>query len=920
MVRLSTSPWKGFARLHVTRIALACAGCLVVTAATASAQVGQLVSPGPLSKAHAALEGGAACQRCHEPGRKVTAARCLACHKPIADRIREQRGVHRDVAGDCVGCHVEHMGVDAELRPLDVRAFDHAAETGFVLDGRHAALARDCAKCHKTRSFLTAVPSCGACHADPHKGSFKQDCAACHSETNFKKARFDHDSTKFPLRDKHAGLACAACHKSLPRPTAAGRTFDFRGLQTGCASCHSDPHRGELGTACETCHTPATFKVPSFTHANLAAFMTGTHATQPCGACHRPETRDYPAGRGIAVRYRTGTGCASCHADQHQGQMGAECVSCHTPKSWRVVSRAFHKTGAFPLEGRHLTVECSSCHLNGAIKGTPVRCVDCHWIRRQDDRYRTRLGVECERCHRPVAWTAVNWNHGTNTGVPLSLVHQALGCDGCHTNQNFQRGGVTCVSCHAAAYQAARNPNHVAAGFPTACDVCHRASHSSWSQTTFTHDGYFPLTGAHATQACSACHRNNVYRGTPRDCIGCHRTTYDRTTSPNHAAAGFPTTCESCHRGSDTSWRTGFNHAAIFPLLGRHASAACTACHANNVYRGTPRDCVGCHRANYDRTTSPNHAAAGFPTTCESCHRGSDTSWRTGFNHAAIFPLLGRHASAACTTCHANNVYRGTPRDCIGCHRATYDRTTRPNHAAAGFPTACEQCHSASASTWSASFDHNRYFQLLGRHLQATCNACHANNVYRGTPRDCIGCHRATYDRTTSPNHAAAGFPTACEQCHSASASTWSASFDHNRYFQLLGRHLQATCNACHRNNVYRGTPRECYPCHQTQYDRATGPNHRAAGFPTTCDTCHRGSDTSWNQGRFNHTWFPITSGKHAGRACAECHQDPNNYRVFQCTTACHTRSKMDDEHRGRAGYRYDSAACYSCHPTGRAD
>ncbi len=36
------------------------------------------------------------------------------------------------------------------------QAFNHAAETGFTLDGRHAPLSRDCARCHKTRSFLNA--------------------------------------------------------------------------------------------------------------------------------------------------------------------------------------------------------------------------------------------------------------------------------------------------------------------------------------------------------------------------------------------------------------------------------------------------------------------------------------------------------------------------------------------------------------------------------------------------------------------------------------------------------------------------------------------------------------------------------------------------------------------------------------------
>ena len=36
-------------------------------------QIGALVSPGPLSKAHAKLEGLDNCQKCHEPGKKVTA-------------------------------------------------------------------------------------------------------------------------------------------------------------------------------------------------------------------------------------------------------------------------------------------------------------------------------------------------------------------------------------------------------------------------------------------------------------------------------------------------------------------------------------------------------------------------------------------------------------------------------------------------------------------------------------------------------------------------------------------------------------------------------------------------------------------------------------------------------------------------------
>ncbi len=93
--------------------------------------LGNLLSPGKLSKPHAKLEGLDNCQKCHEPGRKVTAEKCLACHQPVAERIAAKKGVHRDVRGDCVSCHVEHAGVDAELRPFDPKTFDHKAETGI---------------------------------------------------------------------------------------------------------------------------------------------------------------------------------------------------------------------------------------------------------------------------------------------------------------------------------------------------------------------------------------------------------------------------------------------------------------------------------------------------------------------------------------------------------------------------------------------------------------------------------------------------------------------------------------------------------------------------------------------------------------------------------------------------------------------
>lgn len=509
-------------------------------------------------------------------------------------------------------------------------------------------------------------------------------------------------------------------------------------------------------------------------------------------------------------------------------------------------NRQFHQKTSFRLEGRHQAVACDSCHLKGVFKGTPTACMDCHWIRRQDDRFKLQLGSQCEQCHTATSWAPARFDHAAATGTPLIGAHRLLACQDCHKKGDLRSASGGCASCHLQDYLSAREPDHAASGFPTTCETCHRAGDASFKLARFDHQASFPLQGQHALQTCSTCHKNNVYQGTPRECVGCHRPEYDRTTSPPHAAAGFPTTCDSCHRVTDSSFRgVTFNHNSVFALQGRHAQTACATCHVNNVYRGTARECAGCHRQEYDRTTSPPHAAAGFPTTCDSCHRVTDSSFRgITFNHSSVFPLQGQHSQQACTACHQNNVYRGTPRACAGCHLTDYNRTTSPPHAAAGFPTTCDTCHRATDSSFlGAVFNHSAVFPLVGRHAQQSCVACHQNNVYRGTPRACVGCHLADYNRTSAPSH-------------------------------------------------------------------------MAAGFPTTCDSCHRDTDSNWTQGRFVHR-FPITSGNH-NAPCTTCHTNSASYQIFTCLTCHHTQSETAKEHQGISGFRYDSLACYGCHPNGK--
>jgi hypothetical protein len=158
--------------------------------------------------------------------------------------------------------------------------------------------------------------------------------------------------------------------------------------------------------------------------------------------------------------------------------------------------------------------------------------------------------------------------------------------------------------------------------------------------------------------------------------------------------------------------------------------------------------------------------------------------------------------------------------------------------------------------------------------------------------------------------------------CHNT--NNWlEATFDHSKTsFPLKGAHISVNCSSCHTNG-FAGTSTLCYSCHATNYKNTTNPNHSAAKFPTDCESCH--TVNSWIPSTFNHDsqYFPIYSGTHRGQwnTCADCHTNTSNFSVFACIN-CHEHNKTstDKDHKGVKGYSYTSAACYSCHPLGRAD
>lgn len=381
--------------------------------------------------------------------------------------------------------------------------------------------------------------------------------------------------------------------------------------------------------------------------------------------------------------------------------------------------------------------------------------------------------------------------------------------------------------------------------------------------------------------------------------------------------------CRTCHVSE--GWAVvrpaeGFRHAPrTFPLAGAHATATCRACHVSLDFRGARTACATCHRDIHN---------GELGVDCARCHAARSFIDRAPMlrqHQQTRFALTGTHAAADCEACHrpaaqGHLQFVNTPTRCQDCHLASFQAAQAPDHVNGGFPQDCTQCH--GATLWvPARFNHDRIgFPLTGAHRAIACSQCHPGSAFSGRPTACVGCHLQDYQATTNPNHAASQFPQDCVSCHST--TSWDgAAFDHSRSgFPLTGRHQGTPCADCHRNNQYTGLPTDCLSCHRADYDATTDPSHVAAGFPTDCISCH--STAGWAGAAFDHDgrFSPIYSGAHRGKwaGCTTCHTSSTNYGQFTCFNCHeHDQARMDSKHQGRSGYRYDSQACYSCHPRG---
>jgi hypothetical protein len=520
---------------------------------------------------------------------------------------------------------------------------------------------------------------------------------------------------------------CLACHDALKSRIDAGKGYHTSSEVTGkhCFNCHSEHGGREF--------EPIDWKggQTAFNHdPPLADWkLEGKHRTAECRACHNP---GFIADESVKQAKSTNPSrtflgldshrCTSCHQNEHGNQLPSECLNCHSAAAdaWKPAPGFSHDRAAYPLTGKHNSVVCVKCHASipaypadnphsirpADFNGRTLRykglsfasCSACH-----TDPHQSRFGTDCAKCHKTSGFhDLVNAGSGfdhTKTDFPLAGKHQTVACKLCHTSGNMTRplNFAQCTGCH-------KDPHHSQFARRSdggVCESCH--SVNGFIPANFDiaqhQAGRFQLTGAHLAVPCAECHKSVTsisgelfvrFEFASSDCRECHRDIHRGEVDPwlseksdtSSAAAG----CAFCHT-TDSWCEVSFDHdRAAFKLVGKHRSAACSACHRQGtgqqesvVLKKLNQACAGCHRDVHYSQFIRIELGEKSPA-CDRCH--IPDGWRElifEHNRDARFKLDGAHAALACSKCHKTTasesgvvyiVYRPVGTSCADCHGA----------------------------------------------------------------------------------------------------------------------------------------------------------------------------------------------------------------------------------------------------------
>jgi len=261
----------------------------------------------PLKGKHLALD----CKICHK-GKLTTPIKhslCSDCHKDY----HKGEFSKKDAKSDCKDCHSENSLKESSF------SIERHNTGNFKLEGAH--IATPCFSCHKKAKdwqFGNLDKRCIACHENIHQKFMSEKfipegkCENCHTVNNWEKVTFDHKTTDFELKGKHAQKSCRDCHFKKDKNDQIVQKFSE--LKGNCEECHTDVHQKQFiangVTDCNTCHGFENWKADRFNHNQTRFKLDGGHQGVACQKCH---VENKSAAVPFIQYKNTQMLCSSCH-------------------------------------------------------------------------------------------------------------------------------------------------------------------------------------------------------------------------------------------------------------------------------------------------------------------------------------------------------------------------------------------------------------------------------------------------------------------------------------------------------------------------------------------------------------------------------------------------------------------------------
>ena len=593
--------------------------------------------------------------------------------------------------------------------------------------------------------------------------------------------------------------------------------------------------------------------------------------TTRCESCHHQRhlqghaarLRDLPRrGHALVARQRRQCRRTTCRPQQ-------ACDTCHNTQTF--VGAKFNHVGVAPGT-------CQSCH-NGTHGAG------------QDQRTTSQTSASCDSCHRTSAWTPAAGLRPRRRGAR-------------HLRELPRRQAATGKSAHAHAggnaSQLRRLPHAPsAAGGPTA-----------WNHTQMA-----------VTAQCATCHSGGFppADGRPANHVPV------RSRSPARRSAN----CDSCHKGGFSTWANG----ALPRNVGVGERAVRELPHRQLPERGGQAQHRDPHRRDRLRElpqrppswagAKVDHSTFTAATNCTSCHNGSTATGKS----AAHMPV----GATNCVSCHS--VSPALEADQVephpgGGHRPVRELPQRRLPAGrrpAGEPhpvpdasrrrrrPTATAATRAATPTWANGALPQQRCSVSTQLRQPATPAAYLpavgkpnTAIHAGVTGNCESCHKTHHQLGAAPRSTTAPSP----RPPTAPAATTAARPPASR--PPTSRSAATNCFSCHNVSPApgrrpSGTTRQVTvtrPVRQLPHRRLPA-GRRPAGQPhpvpdawrswrsANCDSCHKGSYTSWANGtlpqqragehavrQLPHRRFPPAVGKpnnaiHAGVTgnCESCHK-----------------------------------------------